>query len=41
MATPAPRQRTQADIVAANAAARTLILRGGIVGGQYLSLIQH
>lgn len=35
MATPAPRQRTQADIVAANAAARTLILRGGMIGGQY------
>ena len=31
----APRQRTQADIIAQNAAARTLILRGGMVGGQY------
>lgn len=31
----APRQRTQSDIIAQNAAARTLILRGGMVGGQY------
>lgn len=31
----APRQRTQADVIAQNAAARTLILRGGPVNGQY------
>jgi len=32
-AAPAPRQRTQADIINANTAARNLILRGGVVPG--------
>lgn len=34
-ASPAPQQRSAVNIAAQNAAARTLILRGGMVGGSY------